>query len=105
MYINFRVPNCHMVVRAMCVMYYGRSCARNETRPDVARKQHGNYRSVARTIPVNFLMTYTVCIYVVYLFDGTPLCLDTYIPMYNYTGQYTAEQEITVRHQIISSFV
>ena len=31
-----------------------------ETRPDVAQKQHGNYRSVVRTVAVNFLMTYTV---------------------------------------------
>ena len=41
-------------------MYYGRSVHRTEMRPDVARKQHGNYHSVARTVPVNFLMTYTI---------------------------------------------
>ena len=48
----------------MCVMYYGRSCERNETRPDVAWKQHENYRSFVRTVTVNFLMTYTVYMYI-----------------------------------------
>ena len=31
-----------------------------ETRPDIARKQNRNYRSVVRTVPGNFLLTYTV---------------------------------------------
>ena len=34
-----------------------------ETRPDVAQKQNRNYHSVVRTVPGNFLITYTVHAY------------------------------------------
>ena len=33
---------------------------RTETRPDVARTQHENYRSVVQMVTVNSFMTYTV---------------------------------------------
>ena len=46
-----------MVARARCVMYY---VVQTKIRPDVAWKQHGNYRTMVRLITVNFLMTYTV---------------------------------------------
>ena len=58
-----------MVARATCVMHYGRSCARTrneagcctETEQKLpAQKQNRNYRSVVRTVPGNFLITYTV---------------------------------------------
>ena len=49
-----------MVAIGLCVMYYDRSCAWTGNRPDVARKQNRNYRSVVRTVPGNYFMTYTV---------------------------------------------
>ena len=49
--------------RAMCVMYYGRSCAQNGNRPDVARKQHGNYQSVVRG-SCKLLGTYMYVLYI-----------------------------------------
>ena len=39
----------------LCIMYYGLSCARTEKRPDVARKQNRNYRSVVQTYLETFL--------------------------------------------------
>ena len=56
-----------MVARAMCVMYYGRTCARN-------RNEAGCYKETAqrllfrcttdkcKLLTVNFFMTYTICI-------------------------------------------
>ena len=70
-----------MVARAMCVMYYGRSCAWNgnkETRPDVAQKQDGNYRSVQGRVTVNcklFNDFNRTCINGIHIAQSTQSCI------------------------------
>ena len=46
-----------MVARAMCVMYYGRSCSWNGNEAGCCTETAWNDHSVVQPITVNFLMT------------------------------------------------